>query len=361
MRRAPVALLALVVAAVTVAGSACSAVDPVALEVDGWQLSTSDFESQLQEFADAYAAATSETQAEQALNGTTAGTWSTTFTSQLLNDQLGLQLARIAVEQRGLEVTDDDRAAARTTLEQNFTGQSGESVLDNLSRDYQDRLVEGIAAQVVLQQALVSAGTSDEALRRLYDAGQGANAQEQACVSHILVVAGAADGTSTPTDAEYEAALETIQGLEADIEDGADFAAVARESSEDPGSASQGGDLGCAPQGAYVEGFDEAVWSQPVGEVGPPVKSVYGYHLVLVRSRGVPSFEDVRDQLARSVEQNPTALIEAELVSAARDVEITVDGRFGSYEPESASIVPPAGPQTEAGASPSVEQLLGGQ
>ena len=149
LRTAPIALLGLVLALALV-GSSCSSANPVALQVGEWQLSSSDFQDQLDSFADVYAQATSEAQVTQQLRGTTEGTWSTAFTAQFLNDQMSLQLAKIAVDERGLEVTQDDLDEARATLEQNYATQSGQSVFGNLSESYQQVLVEGVAAQSVL-------------------------------------------------------------------------------------------------------------------------------------------------------------------------------------------------------------------
>lgn len=356
LRTAPIALLGLVLTLALV-GSSCSSANPVALQVGEWQLSSSDFQDQLNSFADVYAQATSEAEANQRLRGTTEGTWSTSFTAQFLNDQLSLQLAKIAVEQRGLEVTEADVNEARTQLEQNYATQSGQSVFGNLSESYQKVLVEGVAAQSVLAAELEQDATTDEALRRLYDASGDTYATPQACASHILVLAGTPDGRTTPSDAAYAEALARMQEIERGLTVD-NFATVATASSEDTGSAPDGGDLGCAPVGAYVTEFDDAVWSQPVGEIGEPVRTVYGYHVILVRSRGVLTFDDVKDQLRQQVQQNPELLVEAELARLAREVGVTVDGRYGDFDEATGQITTPAGP-SQPSTTLGLDQLLG--
>ncbi|HET8807406.1 MAG TPA: peptidylprolyl isomerase, partial [Methylophaga sp.] len=69
-----------------------------------------------------------------------------------------------------------------------------------------------------------------------------------------------------------------------EIEEGADFAAVAKEHSSCPSSA-QGGDLGEFGPGMMVPEFDKVVFSAPVGTVQGPVKTQFGYHLLEVTSR----------------------------------------------------------------------------
>lgn len=68
------------------------------------------------------------------------------------------------------------------------------------------------------------------------------------------------------------------------IENGADFAQVARENSSCP-SSRDGGNLGTFGRGQMVPEFDQVVFSAPVGEVQGPVKTQFGYHLVEVTSR----------------------------------------------------------------------------
>ncbi|WP_423822313.1 peptidylprolyl isomerase [Salinisphaera sp. SPP-AMP-43] len=73
--------------------------------------------------------------------------------------------------------------------------------------------------------------------------------------------------------------------LKQQIENGSDFAAVAREHSTCP-SGRQGGDLGTFGPGQMVPAFDEVVFSAPLNEVQGPVKTQFGYHLLEVTERG---------------------------------------------------------------------------
>ena len=72
--------------------------------------------------------------------------------------------------------------------------------------------------------------------------------------------------------------------LKREIEEGADFAAVAKEHSSCP-SSRQGGDLGEFGPGMMVPEFDKVVFSAPVNPVQGPVKTQFGYHLLEVTSR----------------------------------------------------------------------------
>lgn len=72
--------------------------------------------------------------------------------------------------------------------------------------------------------------------------------------------------------------------LKQSIENGADFAQVAKENSRCP-SSRDGGNLGAFGPGQMVREFDEVVFSAPVGTVQGPVKTQFGYHLVEVTER----------------------------------------------------------------------------
>ena len=104
---------------------------------------------------------------------------------------------------------------------------------------------------------------------------------------HILVRAAEGDATARA------AARQELEEARARIAAGADFADVAREVSDDPGSAVRGGDLGYFGRGAMVEPFEEAAMNANVGQVVGPVETQYGYHLIKVTDRA-----DIEVQIA---------------------------------------------------------------
>lgn len=77
---------------------------------------------------------------------------------------------------------------------------------------------------------------------------------------------------------------ETCLSLKQQIEEGADFAELAKEHSSCP-SGAQGGELGSFGPGMMVPEFDKVVFSAPVNTVQGPVQTQFGYHLLEVTSR----------------------------------------------------------------------------
>ena len=329
-------LLALVLSLV---GSSCSAVNPTALTVNDWILSDSEFQSQIEAFAKVYSTSGGASE----LKSADGNSWATSYTSAFLNDQLSLQLAQVGVDERGLTVTDADRADARKLLEQNFTNGSGTSVFNELPVSYQQTLIDGVAAQSVLGAAVIAEAQTDDGLRSLYEATKDQYQEDLVCASHILVLAGSGSGNAVPTDAQYATALTSIKDIQSQINGTSNFAEIAAAKSQDPGSATSGGALPCSPKGSYVTEFDDAAWAQPVGVVGEPVKTRFGYHILLVTARGKLTFEQLKDSLKQSVVDNADAIVGAELMRIASTVNVSVNPRYGQFDVATAKIIAPSG------------------
>ena len=77
---------------------------------------------------------------------------------------------------------------------------------------------------------------------------------------------------------------DVANSIKLQLKDGADFSVLAKHHSECR-SGARGGDLGAFGPGQMVPAFDKVVWSAPIGEVQGPVKTDFGYHLILVNSR----------------------------------------------------------------------------
>lgn len=114
---------------------------------------------------------------------------------------------------------------------------------------------------------------------------------EQARSRHILIkVAPDADAkTDAAAKAKAEGLLKQIQG-------GANFAELAKQYSDDPGSKDKGGELGFAQRGRMVPEFDNAIFTQKTGET-KIVKSQFGYHIVQVEERQAARTQQLNEVL----------------------------------------------------------------
>jgi len=159
---------------------------------------------------------------------------------------------------------------------------------------YGDLRVDQVASGIVV---------TDEQLREAYANGKAQFVTpEKRRASHILIK------VSDPKDAP--AALAKAQQVLAEAKAGKDFAALAHQYSEDPGSAAQGGDLGWAERSYFVGPFSDAVFSMQPGEIVGPIKTEFGYHIIKLnglepgKSR---SFEEVRPELDAQLRRDRSA------------------------------------------------------
>lgn len=153
---------------------------------------------------------------------------------------------------------------------------------------------------------------SDEELQDLYQQ-QIANLDEQRRAAHILIETG-----GELSDQEAKAKIEEIA---ARVKGGEDFAAIAKEVSQDPGSANEGGDLGFAGTGVYDPAFEDALYALNEGEVSAPVQSEFGWHIIKllgVQSPEVPSFESMKPELVRELKAQQ---VEQRFVEISKQLE----------------------------------------
>jgi len=160
-----------------------------------------------------------------------------------------------------------------------------------------------------------------EDVRKAYDENPSRfSSPEERDASHILI--------AVPTDATAEAkaaaaakAADLAKQLQAKPER---FAELAREHSQDPGSAKSGGDLGFMERGATKKTFDDALFGMKVGEIKGPVETEFGYHVIrlkAVRGGSVKPFEEVRaaieNDLKRGEAQKRFAVLAEQLSNLA--------------------------------------------
>ncbi len=139
------------------------------------------------------------------------------------------------------------------------------------------------------RRALKEAVELDEAaLKALYEEEKNSRfaEPEQRQARHILI------------RSSVDGAQAQIEALAQQLEEGADFAALATEHSQDPGSQAKGGDLGWVSRGMMVAPFEEALFALQVGEVSEPVETSFGWHLI--------KMTDLREPRVRAFEEDAT-------------------------------------------------------
>ena len=181
-------------------------------------------------------------------------------------------------------------------------------VQERLKR-YEDRLIQ----EAYINRAVKPAETDDRLRTRYETFLKDKPAGEEVHARHILLA----------TEAEAKSII-------GELDKGADFAALAKKYSKDPG-AETGGDLGYFGHDNMVKGFADAAFALSPGQyTKTPVKTEFGWHVIKVEDRRTgkpPSFEEARDQLSRDLAHEIIDAKLHDLRGAAKIEEFGLDGK----------------------------------
>ncbi len=159
-----------------------------------------------------------------------------------------------------------------------------------------------LRAGVVIDK-IAAAAASDQAIQAAYDAKYAKAAPgKEYNASHILV----------KTEAEAKA-------IRKELENGADFAALAKQKSTGP-SAANGGSLGWFSAGMMVKPFEDAVIGMKPGDISEPVETQFGWHIIKLnetRVKDAPKLADVRAELVQQIRKDAVAKAVAAVTDAA--------------------------------------------
>jgi len=164
------------------------------------------------------------------------------------------------------------------------TATSTPYTLEGYQSDY-DEMIKSFSTYNVSERTIRSIYEAELLRKKLRDeiTKDISQTEEQVLARHILV----------ETEEEANAAYERLQN-------GEDFGTVAMEVSKDTGSAARGGELDWQPRSFFVKEFADAAFSQEIGEIGQPVKTEFGYHIIQVIAReelplSASQYEQARD------------------------------------------------------------------
>ena len=222
---------------------------------------------------------------------------------RMVMDEIQLQMARRA----NLSVDDTElnrqlRSIAESnnmTLDQFADAVEADGItLADVREDVRrEMLMRQVQPRQISQRVTVSDRDVERFLSQQPSQQQGQAFIEETRARHILV-------ELTPTRNENQARARAEEARQR-LQQGADFASVAREYSDDRGSAMNGGDLGWVRPGQTVPAFEEAMTSLSPNQLSEPVRSQFGYHVieVLERRRQDVTEESRREQVRQAIFQ----------------------------------------------------------
>jgi parvulin-like peptidyl-prolyl isomerase len=226
---------------------------------------------------------------------------------QIMPQLVGIEIAKTYAQEKGITVSDAEVDRELTKIKKQVGQQARASGQDLSNQEAYEQALkqnditedqlrkdirENLPIQEVQKRVAGDAQPSEEEVQKFYDENKAAQFTNpaQRCMRHILF---------------NKDQKEKAEEVKEQLQNGGDFAELAKENSQDPGSAEQGGDLGCLGKGETVPEFEKAAFSAEQGEIVGPVETEFGYHLIEVtevRSEETRTLEEVepqiRDQLA---------------------------------------------------------------
>lgn len=202
-----------------------------------------------------------------------------------------------------------------------------------------DNVLAGFLYQQMVQEAQVDPAQ----VEKYYSENK--DSFEEVTARHILV---RFKGSQVPArkdapELSEEEALAKATKLKARLAAGEKFEELAKTESDDTGSGQGGGSLGTFGKGQMIPEFENVAFTQAIGQVSDPVKTAFGYHLILVEDRKSKTLAEVKDEIAEQLK--PT--VAREQLKALTDAKgVTLNDTYFAAAP-AAEGPAPAGPAGE--------------
>jgi foldase protein PrsA len=247
--------------------------------------------------------------------------------TEILGGLIRQQVIDDALADRGIEVTDANRKAARQEIDAQLKSQQSSKVDPALV----DWAVDTRASQLALTGAVSKTDPADreKALRDAYEQLKGDYAQ--VCLSAVF--------TTSEADA---------RAVKARLDAGDDIATVAKEDSTESQSAANEGNIGCGTvtQAAQFVGSSLTADAENGDIIGPAqTNAVEGQSWIVARvdSMQVQTFDQLRAQLEQTVPNADQSALQRTMRVLMRRADVTVTSKYGTWDPKAGTVVPPVG------------------
>ncbi len=249
------------------------------------------------------------------------------FQRDMVSTLIERRLLEVAARRLGVTVTDaqvterlDELARERGGIEAFQQVAESQGVA---KEDLRTAVRYGVVRDAVADKLVEDVVITEQQMREAYQ--QALPQLDQARIAHIIV------RTKKNADAIVRAARE-----------GRDFAELAKEFSRDVNTAAEGGELGITGngEGKFKRPVEQAVFSARSGEIVGPLKVEGGYEIVKVIERRTRTYEQARDDLRRGlIGQRRDEALNAYLADLARELGVSVNPRFGRWDPQQRQVV----------------------
>lgn len=245
-----------------------------------------------------------------------------TFQDYMVKQLIGFKVLGAKADDQAKK---DAEARTQEQMDQitQYFEQGGKDAFDNelkaanlTKNDIQDYILKSL---IVLGNA--EKNVTDENIKAAYDERAAQHMYTSATVSHILV--STMDEAREKEIRTKEEALKRAQEIKQQLDSGGDFATLAKEYTDDPGSKETGGKYEDVPVGQWTEGFKEAAAELPIGQISAPVETEFGYHIMRVETRTSSTLEQVKDDIkAELAEGEVSQFIDNELPALIENIDL---------------------------------------
>jgi peptidyl-prolyl cis-trans isomerase C len=173
-----------------------------------------------------------------------------------------------------------------------------------------------LANEYLKKEVATKVTVSEETMKSYYESHKDEfKAPEMVKARHILIKA-----DQSVSDEDKKNAKAKAENILNKIKSGEDFAKLASEHSDDPGSKQKGGELGFFPRGRMVKPFEDAAFALKAGEISRIVETQFGYHIIKVEERkdeAIEPYNDVKERLSQKLTQEQTKTRVTEFIDKA--------------------------------------------
>jgi peptidyl-prolyl cis-trans isomerase C len=316
-----------------------TAVDSVAVTVNGVDINESQVEAQLKPQLEKMGAQLPPTFVEQYKKQLRQNVLEKIIVEQLLDEEV--KAAKIAITD---EETIEEIEEMASQQQPPLSMEDFKALIEAYGQSFDEvklRIKRGLAYQKLMEaQWAGKINITEDDAKKYYS--ENAKRIEQVRASHILIKPDTTDPNADPNQAKATARVKA-QDLLKQIKDGADFAELAKTNSSCPSSA-KGGDLNFFSRGQLVPPFEEAAFALKVGQVSDIVETKFGYHIIKLTDRKDDTFEKAKDDILELLTQTRQAELVTKYIKSLKD---------------KANIVYPPGKEPEAPASSTIMALPG--
>lgn len=232
-----------------------------------------------------------------------------TFKNRVLKGMIDVEAVCEEAKKDGLTPSEEEIDKALDELNKNlYANENYKKILEDLKISdtcIKSQVEKTLTIQKYTENFDKNLKISDEEMKKYYEEHKVDYYKDEVKASHILIST-VDDNGKELSEAKKKEAKKKAEEVLKKAKSGEEFSELAKEYSDDSGSAANGGDLGYFTKGQMVQPFEEAAFSLKSGEISGLVESEYGYHIIKVYDKidKQLTFDEVKDEIKKTLTED---------------------------------------------------------